>query len=201
MLGNEPRHASGLRTSDPGQTTAGDLSPRKTKTIHLTLTCSCEACSAFTRVAARTLAPSPIRDLLHRRLQPFRHLHDCSGCFRLERFAGWDLHPLESAALSRRTPVPAHQNRSQRTGGMRQFLPFTKPASNCRVRHGIHHHPRRQDQQLLATLRARRRGPRNRKRAYVEWVRAVVSGLPFKPAVLMARFEEAARLAMESIKQ
>jgi hypothetical protein len=47
-----------------------------------------EACSAFTRVAARTLAPSPIRDLLHRRLQPIRHLHDCSGCFRLERSPG-----------------------------------------------------------------------------------------------------------------
>ena len=28
---------------------------------------------------------SPIRDTLYRRLQPFRHLHDCSGCFRLER--------------------------------------------------------------------------------------------------------------------
>jgi hypothetical protein len=27
VLGNEPRHASGLRTSDAGQTTAGDLSP------------------------------------------------------------------------------------------------------------------------------------------------------------------------------
>ena len=45
-------------------------------------------CSAFTRVAARTLAPSPISDQLHRRLQPFRHLHDCSGCFRLERSPG-----------------------------------------------------------------------------------------------------------------
>src|SRR5262249_860573 len=39
-----------------------------------------------------------------RRLQPFRYLHDCSDCFRRERIAGWDLHPLESAALSRRTP-------------------------------------------------------------------------------------------------
>jgi hypothetical protein len=28
---------------------------------------------------------------------------DCSGCFRLERLAGRGLHPLESAALSRRT--------------------------------------------------------------------------------------------------
>src|ERR1700733_1626867 len=62
-----------------------------------------EECSAFTRVAARTLARSPICDLLHRRLQPFCYLHDCSGCFRLERLAGWGLHPLESAALSRRT--------------------------------------------------------------------------------------------------
>ena len=38
-----------------------------------------------------------------RRLQPFRYLHDCSGCFRLERLAGWGSHPLENAALSRRT--------------------------------------------------------------------------------------------------
>src|SRR4029077_10235428 len=40
-----------------------------------------------------------------RRLQTFRRLHACSGCFRLERIAGWGLHPLESAALSRRTPI------------------------------------------------------------------------------------------------
>jgi hypothetical protein len=36
-----------------------------------------------------------------------RLLHACSGCFRLERIAGWALHPLESAALSRRTPRAA----------------------------------------------------------------------------------------------
>jgi hypothetical protein len=42
-----------------------------------------------------------------RRLQPFRYLHDCSDYFRLERIAGWALHPLESAALSRRTPKAA----------------------------------------------------------------------------------------------
>jgi hypothetical protein len=35
----------------------------------------------------------------------------------------------------------------------------------------------------------------DRKRAYVEWARSVASGLPFKPAGLLARFEEAARLA------
>src|SRR3954453_16453520 len=62
------------------------------------------ACSAFTRVAACTLAQSPIVTA-NRRLQPFRYLHDCSDCFRLERSAGWDLHPLESAAFARRTPI------------------------------------------------------------------------------------------------
>ena len=36
-------------------------------------------------VAARMLAESPRCDPLHRRLQPFRHLHDCSDCYRLER--------------------------------------------------------------------------------------------------------------------
>src|SRR5271154_4284016 len=43
-------------------------------------------------------------DPLDRRLQPLRYLHDCSDYFRLEHFAGWDLHPLEGAAFSRRTP-------------------------------------------------------------------------------------------------
>jgi len=78
--------------------------PRKGRRVGLHIVIF-EACSAFTRVAARTLAPSPKCDLLHQRLQPFRHLHDCSGCFRLERFAGWDLHPLESAAFHGAHPL------------------------------------------------------------------------------------------------
>src|SRR5580698_8621880 len=78
-----------------------------------------EACSAFTRVAARTLAPSPICDLLHRRLQPFRHLHDCSGCFRLERLAGRGLHPLESAAFPQRTQTAVIRPRSARSDSSR----------------------------------------------------------------------------------
>ncbi len=84
MLGNEPRHAKGLRTSDTGQT----LETYHPETTHLTDTRSCEACSAFTQIAARTLAPSPICDRLHRRLQPFRHLHDCSGRLRRDRSPG-----------------------------------------------------------------------------------------------------------------
>jgi hypothetical protein len=34
-----------------------------------------------------------------RGLQTFRHLHACPGCFRLERIAGWALHPLEKRRL------------------------------------------------------------------------------------------------------
>ena len=46
------------------------------------------------------------RGLLHRRLQPFRHLHDCSGCFRLERLPGgacthWKAPPSHGAHVMR----------------------------------------------------------------------------------------------------
>jgi hypothetical protein len=34
-----------------------------------------------------------------RRLQPFRYLHDCSDCFRLERIAGWGLAPTGKRRL------------------------------------------------------------------------------------------------------
>jgi hypothetical protein len=66
--------------------------------------------STFSRLARRSLALRPAHSRGHqvltanRRLQPFRYLHDCSDCFRRERIAGWALHPLESAAFSRRTP-------------------------------------------------------------------------------------------------
>jgi hypothetical protein len=64
-----------------------------------------EAYSAFTHVTACTLALSPyFVTSFTQRLQTFRHLHACSGCFRLEQFAGWGFHPLGNAALSRRTP-------------------------------------------------------------------------------------------------
>ena len=42
VLGNEPRHASGLRTSDTGQSPLESYHP---ETTHLTSTCSCEACA------------------------------------------------------------------------------------------------------------------------------------------------------------
>ena len=54
---------------------------------------------------------------------------------------------------------------------------------------------------LLALANSPPPWPAERKRAYVEWARAVVSGLSFKPAGLLARFEDAARLATESIER
>lgn len=69
--------------------------------------------SSFSRLTQRSLTLRPAHSRCHqnlwpaiRRLQPFRFLRDCSGCFRLEHFAGWGLHPLESAAFARRTPIP-----------------------------------------------------------------------------------------------
>src|SRR6516225_1231854 len=62
-----------------------------------------EACSAFTRVAACTLARSPYVVTVIRRLQTLRLLHVCSGRFRLERSPGGACTHWKSAALSRRT--------------------------------------------------------------------------------------------------
>src|SRR5512132_1645279 len=63
-----------------------------------------EACSAFTRVAACTLARSPIRDPLIGGFSHFVTSMTAPIASGWERIAGWDLHPLESAALARRTP-------------------------------------------------------------------------------------------------
>jgi len=63
-----------------------------------------EACSAFTRVTACTLALSPY--FVTRLPEGFRHFVSSMPAPVLPAgaFAGWDLHPLESAAFSRRTP-------------------------------------------------------------------------------------------------
>src|SRR5271167_5101187 len=69
-----------------------------------------EACSAFTRVTACTLALSPyivtrIPKASASSLPPWLLRLLPAGAF-----AGWDLHPLESAALSRRTPDSVHSS-------------------------------------------------------------------------------------------
>ena len=84
----------------------------------------CRSPGALTRVAARTLARSPIRDLLHRGLQPFRHLHDCSGCFRLERSPGgartrWKAPPSHGAHVKRPSRIVARGDRCGTNGGAR----------------------------------------------------------------------------------
>ena len=69
--------------------------------------------SSFSRLARRSLALRPahsrvtlFRDPLHRRLQPFRYLHELLRLLPAGAVAGWDFHPLESAAFSRRTRKP-----------------------------------------------------------------------------------------------
>src|SRR5205807_8668699 len=57
------------------------------------------------RYGLHTRAVTVFRDTLIRRLQPLRYLHDCSGCFRLERSPGGTRTHWKSAALSRRTPT------------------------------------------------------------------------------------------------
>src|SRR4029453_15543832 len=64
-----------------------------------------EACSAFTRVTACTLALSPIRDT-HSEGFSYFVTSIAAPAASGWSVAGWDLHPLESAALSRRTPEP-----------------------------------------------------------------------------------------------
>src|SRR5947209_19147388 len=69
----------------------------------------CRSPGALIRVAACTLALSPIRDTLIEGFSHFVTSMTAPIAFRLERIAGWALHPLESAALSRRTPTAAVQ--------------------------------------------------------------------------------------------
>ena len=56
--------------------------------------------SVHSRYGLHTRAATIFCGTLHRRLQPLRYLHSCSGCFRLERIAGWDLHPLGKRRLT-----------------------------------------------------------------------------------------------------
>src|SRR5580693_5765527 len=99
--------------------------------------------STFSRLARRSLALRPAHSRGHqvtanRRLQPFRYLHDCSDRFRLERIAGWASHPLESAALSRRTPIPviAWHRRIRISGGKSCLRLARRIATNTAVERG-----------------------------------------------------------------
>ncbi len=52
-----------------------------------------------------------------RRLQPFRHLHDCSGCFRLERWPDGTRTHWKSAALYQRSLIMTHRDRAGDASG------------------------------------------------------------------------------------
>ncbi len=81
--------------------------------FRLSVPCSLRAWQYTLVLPWRTRSPnllaaalSPIRDTLHRRLQPFRCLHSCSGCFRLEQLPGgtfthWKTPPYHGAHPSR----------------------------------------------------------------------------------------------------
>jgi hypothetical protein len=85
VLSPLPRHSRRRhRTAHP---VSGISLPCKGRQVGLCIVFF-EACSAFTRVTARTLAQPPIRGSLIRRLQPVRHLPSRSGCFRLEHSPG-----------------------------------------------------------------------------------------------------------------
>jgi hypothetical protein len=70
------------------------------------------------RYGLHTRAVTIFRGTLHRRLQRLRYLHRCSGCFRLEHFAGWAFHPLEQHRL-----FTAHTQSRSRLRGQDIYLP------------------------------------------------------------------------------
>ena|SRR6202047_4958211 len=76
----------------------------RSETILLTPNSSCEACSAFTRVAACTLARSPYFVTRYPKASDISSPPCLLRLLPAGAVAGWDLHPLESAAFSRRTP-------------------------------------------------------------------------------------------------
>src|ERR1700694_3526503 len=82
-----------------------------------------EDCSAFTHVAACTLARSPIRDPLTRGFRHFVASMPAPVASGWSDVAGGDLHPLESAALSRRTPQAAIAGRSNEPSSFRSLSP------------------------------------------------------------------------------
>src|SRR6267378_2129379 len=64
-----------------------------------------EACSAFTRVAACTLARSPYFVTRYPKASDISSPPCLLRLLPAGAVAGWDLHPLESAAFARRTPL------------------------------------------------------------------------------------------------
>src|SRR5918996_1698118 len=79
-----------------------------------------EACSAFTHVAACPLALSPICDTLIEGFSHFVTSMTAPIASGGSEFAGWGLHPLESAALPRRTPISDFRVSRSSTGSAQE---------------------------------------------------------------------------------
>ena len=93
MLSPLPRHSDGrccLAQSIPSYQPS--LKGSSGRPVHLPFR---GLLSVHSRYGLHTRAATIFCGTLHRRLQPLRYLHDCSGCFRREHFAGRGLHPLE----------------------------------------------------------------------------------------------------------
>src|SRR5712672_1917266 len=75
-----------------------------------------EACSAFTHVAACTLARSPYFVTRYPKASDISSPPCLLRLLPAGAVAGWGLHPLESAALSRRTPKAVLRFRQESVG-------------------------------------------------------------------------------------
>jgi len=78
--------------------------PRKGRRVGLCIVLF-EAFSAFTRVTARTLALPPIRGTLYPKASDISSPPCPLRSLPAGAFAGWGLHPLDSAAFARRAPT------------------------------------------------------------------------------------------------
>ena len=87
--------------------------PRKRRRVGLHIFLF-EACSAFTHVAACPFARSPNRDPLSEGFSHFVTSMTAPVASGWSDLAGWDSHPLESAALSRRTLIAEFTARDRR---------------------------------------------------------------------------------------
>jgi hypothetical protein len=110
----------------------------RSETILLTPNSSCEACSAFTRVAACTLARSPYFVTRYPKASDISSPPCLLRLLPAGAVAGWDLHPLESAAFSRRTPDSGLYRRSEsRPGAVIRWSAVEPPESTqsgCKIR-------------------------------------------------------------------
>jgi hypothetical protein len=82
------------------------------------------------RYGLHTRAVTIFRDTLDQRLQLLRYLHSCSGCFRLEHFAGWAFHPLGKRRLS-----TAHAKSGNSLSATACRFAVIRNASNTRTSH------------------------------------------------------------------